>query len=44
MSQTAVLPSYEELAVLVTGLRSELAVASERIVALEAESWACGPG
>ncbi|MGW2939173.1 DUF6444 domain-containing protein [Streptomyces sp. NPDC001156] len=37
MSQTTVLPSYEELAALVTGLRSELAVASERIVALEAE-------
>lgn len=37
MSQTAVLPSYEELAVLVVELRSELAAARERIAVLEAQ-------
>ncbi|MFF3062483.1 DUF6444 domain-containing protein [Streptomyces sp. NPDC057909] len=37
MSQTVVLPSYEELAALVVELRGELAAASERIAVLEAE-------
>jgi hypothetical protein len=37
MSRTVVLPSYEELAVLVVELRSELAAARERIAELETQ-------